>query len=656
KFLSINNNQIQGFYSNNDQTLKIKSTQENYGKIFDYLKAKNITFFDDVCSDTINENCRITSNQDFEGYQISIEDEAIYIHKKPLNRNILDTDFSLEKDVMVKANVAFENNPFEIKLTNKDSNFGLELSIQIENQELIDAIEAKNSNLNFEQFINSKSIAFYENKGFKKDINKKLESRRTKMVSEFCYVIEQDCKDIKNNIKINNNLYNFAENSKLLELITEKDSAMIIDISDDLSMNYNFIFKDSASSREEIRPEIKELLKTLGFKRTSNIDLKTDTYEIQGSIQDVLKALSNEEENETDIDLSNTSTAITLIPADKNNSAEEDSISYLNLNEENGNLHISISSNKDYKIQSQEITERNSGLSYFEINTKPYLDLLGENTENANPLAIMFGSFFKDIKISGDAQFIDNKIVSETNLIIPQTTLDLLLGFISPTQTLENEIYGDIKEEDWFSKPIKELDKEIFISAILETQYNEETFKANFEPNKDISRKEFIMLITELLFKDDISKLKTKHEQQLKDQEEDIETLVIIGKEEMFSDFENYQNKGFYHVQVAKEIGLVKGDAGKNTLRPDDSLSRAEAVTLLARGFDSLKNSQADEFEIEFKDVPQDAWYMQNLKKAVKNEIVKGTSPTTFSPTDKLNRAQAITLINRLNKQVLKFY
>ena len=164
------------------------------------------------------------------------------------------------------------------------------------------------------------------------------------------------------------------------------------------------------------------------------------------------------------------------------------------------------------------------------------------------------------------------------------------------------------------------------------------------------------MLITELLFKDDISKLKTKHEQQLKDQEEDIETLVIIGKEEMFSDFENYQNKGFYHVQVAKEIGLVKGDAGKNTLRPDDSLSRAEAVTLLARGFDSLKNSQADEFEIEFKDVPQDAWYMQNLKKAVKNEIVKGTSPTTFSPTDKLNRAQAITLINRLNKQVLKFY
>ena len=107
---------------------------------------------------------------------------------------------------------------------------------------------------------------------------------------------------------------------------------------------------------------------------------------------------------------------------------------------------------------------------------------------------------------------------------------------------------------------------------------------------------------------------------------------------------------------VAKQIGLVKGDEGKNTLRPDDSLSRAEAITLLARGFDSLKNTKADDFEIEFKDVPQDAWYIQNLKKAVKNKVVKGTSKTTFSPTDKLNRAQAVTLINRLNKQILKFY
>tara|TARA_Y100001970_G_scaffold294066_1_gene446430 strand:+ start:7869 stop:10055 length:2187 start_codon:yes stop_codon:yes gene_type:complete len=656
KFLSINNNQIQGFYSNEDQTVKIKSTQENYGKIFNFLKEKNITFYDDVCSDTINVNCRITSNQDFEGYQISIEDEAIYIHKKPLNKNILDTDFSLNEDVIVKANVAFENNPFEIKLTNKDSNFGLEFSIQIENQELIDAIKIKNSNLNFEEFSNSNSIAFYENKGLEKEISQKLESKITKMITEFCYIIEQDCKDIKDNIQLNKNLYNFADNSKLLELITEKDSAMIIDISNDLSMNYNFIFKDSANFREEIRPELKDLLQKLGFKRTSDLELKTDTYEIQGSTQDVLKALSNEEENETDIDLSNTSTAITLIPADEKNSEAEASVSYMNLYEENGNLHISISSNKDYKIQSQEITERNSGLSYFEINTNPYFELLDENTENANPLAIMFGSFLKDIKISGDAQFIDNKIVSESNLIIPQSTLDLLLGFISPTQTLENEIYGDIKEEDWYSKPIKELDEEIFISSILETPYNEETFKANFEPNKEISRKEFIMLITELLFKDEISELKTKHEQQLKDNEEGIETLSIIAKEDMFSDFENYLHKGFYHVQVAKQIGLVKGDEGKNTLRPDDSLSRAEAITLLARSFDSLKNTKADELEIEFTDVPQDAWYMQNLKKAVKNKVVKGTSPTTFSPTDKLNRAQAVTLINRLNKQILKFY
>mgnify|MGYP001350944787 CR=1 FL=1 len=128
---------------------------------------------------------------------------------------------------------------------------------------------------------------------------------------------------------------------------------------------------------------------------------------------------------------------INLFPTDENNSEAQSSVSYINLYEENENLHVSISSNKEYKIQSKEITERNSGLSYYEINANPYLDLLEENTENANPIAIMFGNFFKDLSINGDTQFIDNNIVSTNNLSIPQSTLDLLLDFISPTQLVD---------------------------------------------------------------------------------------------------------------------------------------------------------------------------------------------------------------------------
>ena len=646
KFLSLNENQIEGIYSYDAKSIKIKSTQENYGEIINYLKAKNITFSDDVCSDLINVNCRVTSNQDFKGYKISIEDQAIYIHKKPLNKNILDLEFELSDDVMIKANVSLEQNPFEIKLTNKDSKFEFEYTIELENEDFINSLKEKNTTYDFYEYINSNTLAFLENKGLDKANTDKLNFKIRKMLKELCYLTEQECNDAEESIKLNGNIYNLSEDSKLYNLITQKDSAILLNISEDLSINYSYIFKDSLDEKEALANELEQYIEDLEYKKENGI------YEISADVNTVSKAISG-------ITYNQEPTAIQLFPENKDSLDGKVKTSYLKIENIDKNLHVSLSANKNYQIEKIQNSENKldlSGLNYFELNANAYIETANQNPEKADPMFTLFGSFLKDIKINGESNIINNKLISKNKIEIPESTLNLLLGFVSPTQTLKDQNYNDIKEEDWFSKPIKELDEEIFISSILETQYDQETFKANFLPNKDISRKEFIMLITELLFKDEIAELKTKHEQQLKDNEERIETLSVIGKEDMFSDFQDYLAKGFYHVQLAKQIGLVKGDEGKNTLRPDDSLSRAEAVTLLARSFDSLKNTKADELEIEFTDVPQDAWYMQNLKKAVKNQIVKGTSSTTFSPTDKLNRAQAVTLINRLNKQILKFY
>ena len=300
-----------------------------------------------------------------------------------------------------------------------------------------------------------------------------------------------------------------------------------------------------------------------------------------------------------------------------------------------------------------------NGLAYLEFNVNPYLDILSQNFESADPTLALFGSFLRDIKINGSVEIKDNVYIDQAYLEIPESTISTLLGFL-PMQTGEQDttqqIYSDVTKDAWYFDDINQLSEQIYLDIILDTQMDYETFEINFEPSKEITREEFILMITELLYPEEAYELRIQHESQLQNEENSQETAEVLNEDDYFVDYNDPNKLGFYNVMYAKKIGLVKGDEGKNTLRPDDSLSRAEAITLLARSFDSLKNTQAEDFEIKFEDVPQDAWYIENLKKAVKNEVVKGTSKTTFSPTQKLNRAQASTLLNRLNNQILRLY
>jgi len=59
-----------------------------------------------------------------------------------------------------------------------------------------------------------------------------------------------------------------------------------------------------------------------------------------------------------------------------------------------------------------------------------------------------------------------------------------------------------------------------------------------------------------------------------------------------------------------------------------------------------------EEIKLPFTDIPQDAWYYNDVKQMYFAGLMKGTSDTTFEPDRPLTRAEAAALFNRHNKEI----
>ena len=77
-------------------------------------------------------------------------------------------------------------------------------------------------------------------------------------------------------------------------------------------------------------------------------------------------------------------------------------------------------------------------------------------------------------------------------------------------------------------------------------------------------------------------------------------------------------------------------------------------------GFSEIPKNKVDkvylplfeEIKLPFTDVPQDAWYYNDVKQIYFAGLMKGTSDTTFEPDRPLTRAEAAALFNRHNKEI----
>ena len=112
--------------------------------------------------------------------------------------------------------------------------------------------------------------------------------------------------------------------------------------------------------------------------------------------------------------------------------------------------------------------------------------------------------------------------------------------------------------------------------------------------------------------------------------------------------FTDVADKAYYRDAVAwaVENGITKGTTA-TTFSPNATCTRAQAVTFLWRAAGSPKPETRT---MPFTDVPVGSYYYDAVLWAVENGITKGTSETRFSPDDTCTRAQIVAFLWRSEK------
>ena len=109
--------------------------------------------------------------------------------------------------------------------------------------------------------------------------------------------------------------------------------------------------------------------------------------------------------------------------------------------------------------------------------------------------------------------------------------------------------------------------------------------------------------------------------------------------------FTDVPQDAFYYdaVQWAVHNGITTGTSA-TAFQPDASCTRAQVITFLwrAAGAPAPKDTGSP-----FSDLPANAYYTDAVLWAVENGITTGTSATTFRPDDTVTRGQAVTFLYR---------
>ena len=114
------------------------------------------------------------------------------------------------------------------------------------------------------------------------------------------------------------------------------------------------------------------------------------------------------------------------------------------------------------------------------------------------------------------------------------------------------------------------------------------------------------------------------------------------------SPFTDVKESEYYYNAVlwAAEKGITNGTSA-TTFSPEEDCTRAQAVTLLWR---AAGKPAPTESKNPFTDVKESEYYYNAVLWAVEKGITNGTSETTFAPDDTCTRAQAVTFLFRASR------
>jgi len=112
--------------------------------------------------------------------------------------------------------------------------------------------------------------------------------------------------------------------------------------------------------------------------------------------------------------------------------------------------------------------------------------------------------------------------------------------------------------------------------------------------------------------------------------------------------FPDVSDTAWYADTVSKSVAadIIKGDDTGN-FRPDDSISRQEAAVILYRVFDlKVKDEDAASSFVDYDSIP--GWSKTAISALLENGYIKGRPDNTFAPTDNMNRAEAVKMIDSI--------
>ncbi len=101
---------------------------------------------------------------------------------------------------------------------------------------------------------------------------------------------------------------------------------------------------------------------------------------------------------------------------------------------------------------------------------------------------------------------------------------------------------------------------------------------------------------------------------------------------------------------TAKVLKIAEGYAD-GTMRPDQPITRAEAVKILLHAHNIDEQEENINETIQFSDVPLSAWFASSVRTAEKRAIVHGYNDGTFQPEKNISRAEAMTIVLRAMRQ-----
>lgn len=108
--------------------------------------------------------------------------------------------------------------------------------------------------------------------------------------------------------------------------------------------------------------------------------------------------------------------------------------------------------------------------------------------------------------------------------------------------------------------------------------------------------------------------------------------------------FTDLGDKQWYHdfIDYAVENGLLEGTSA-TTMEPNATFIRAQLAQILY----NIEDKPAVTGEMIFEDVPASEWFYSAILWANQNEIINGTSPTTFEPLENISRQDLALMLYR---------